>query len=182
MPSQHVIFVATGPDRPGVMDEVSQFILERGGTIADSRSTNLNGQFALLVLVGGTSGALEKVRAELPELAERHDFHARIESADASRTAGDTFPYHFTARGADQATAIQRLSHLFRVLNINIEGLETHMEGAAARRGQALEPNPQPFSMKLTLAVPRETPIVMLREYLTQLCNEMSLTFSLDAA
>src|SRR5262245_52342729 len=107
MPSQQIIFVATGPDRPGVMDEVSQFILERGGSIADSRSTNLRGQFALLVLVAGNSTALEKIRKELDALAERHGFHARIEHASASAKT-DTFPYHFTARGVDQATAIQR--------------------------------------------------------------------------
>jgi hypothetical protein len=36
--------------------------------------------------------------------------------------------------------------------------------------------------MKLCLAVPRETPIVMLRDYLTQLCHEMNITFELSAA
>jgi len=175
MPSQQVIFVATGTDRPGVMDEVSQFILARGGSIADSRSTNLRGQFALLLLVGGTSSALEKIGSDLREIASREGFTAHIEPAGATATSVDTFPYHFTARGVDQAKAMQRISHLFRVLNINIESLETRVENGPDSANR-------PFEMTLSLAVPRETPIVMLRDYLTQLCHEMNITFELNAA
>ena len=62
------------------------------------------------------------------------------------------------------------------MLNINIEGLETHVESNGS------DPAGKPFEMKLDLAVPRQTPIVMLREYLTQLCNEMNITFQLESA
>ena len=176
MPGQQVIFAAAGPDRPGVMDEISQFVHERGGSIADSRSINLRGQFALLVLIGGSGEAIERLRKDLEALASRVGFSARIEPADGSQRSVDTFPYHFIARGTDRAKAIQRVSHLFRVLNINIESLETKVQPAPRDGGAA------PFEMKLGLAVPRETPIVMLREYLTQLCQETDITFDLTAA
>jgi glycine cleavage system transcriptional repressor len=178
MPSKSVIFIATGPDRPGVMDEVSQFILERGGTVSDSRSTNLRGQFALLVLVSGDEPAIAKITKDIDSLANPNGFHAHIQPAGGSARTVDTFPYRFTARGANQANAIQRISHLFRVLNINIEGLDTKV-GAAAKAGAGGD---VPFEMKLSLVVPRETPIVMLRDYLTQLCQEMNIAFELTAA
>ena len=49
----HAILTALGIDRPGLVDEVSRFIYDRGGNIEDSRMVNLRGQFAIMVLVGG---------------------------------------------------------------------------------------------------------------------------------
>jgi len=172
-----IIFIATGPDRPGVMDEVSQFILDRGGTVADSRSINLRGQFALLVEVSGDAAAIAKITKDIDSLSSPNGFHAHIQPAAAAARTVETFPYRFTARGANRANAIQRISHLFRVLNINIEGLDSKV-GAPAKPGDG----EIPFEMKLSLVVPRETPIVMLRDYLTQLCQEMNITFELTSA
>src|SRR5690242_8539068 len=61
----HAILTALGADRPGLVDEVSRFIFERGGNIEDSRMVNLSGQFAMMVLLGGDEPALSKIRAEL---------------------------------------------------------------------------------------------------------------------
>src|SRR5688572_18728250 len=49
----HVILTAIGTDRPGLVDEVSRYIFDRGGNIEDSRMVNFRGQFAMMVLVGG---------------------------------------------------------------------------------------------------------------------------------
>ena len=59
----HSILTAIGADRPGLVDEVSQFIFERGGNIEDSRMVNLRGQFAIRAY----SAAEEIVDAKLVE-------------------------------------------------------------------------------------------------------------------
>jgi glycine cleavage system transcriptional repressor len=46
--SRHAILTAIGADRPGLVEEVSQFIFAHGGNIADSRMVNLRGQFAMM--------------------------------------------------------------------------------------------------------------------------------------
>ena len=50
--THHAILTALGTDRPGLVDEVSQFIFEHGGNIEDSRMVNLRGQFAIMLLLG----------------------------------------------------------------------------------------------------------------------------------
>ena len=45
--THHAILTALGTDRPGLVDEVSQFIFQHGGNIEDSRMLNLRGQFAI---------------------------------------------------------------------------------------------------------------------------------------
>jgi glycine cleavage system transcriptional repressor len=171
MPNENAILVATGRDRPGVMDELSVFILAQGGSIADTRSINLRGQFALLVLVSGTRDAMGKVRAGLDVAAERIGIDARVEQA-GEHDGGDTFPYRFTATGKNHPKVLHAISHLMRVLNVNITNLQT-------RETSTNGPESRPFHMELGLAVPREVPIVKLREYLDALCGDMQVRYEL---
>src|SRR5438445_12816212 len=95
----HAIFTALGSDRPGLVDEVSQFIFERGGNIEDSRMVNLRGQFAMMVLVGGADDALAKIRAELGYFSHASQLHAELKSIEEPRSpaAGAAMPYRLTA-------------------------------------------------------------------------------------
>jgi glycine cleavage system transcriptional repressor len=171
MQNESAILVATGRDRPGVMDEISSFILSQGGAIADSRSINLRGQFTLLVLVGGTREAMENVRGGIEGTARRIGIHARFEEA-ADTDLGHTFPYRFTATGKNHPKVIQGISHLMRVLNVNIESLQTQETDENG-------PEKRTFRMELGLAVPREVPIIKLREYLDQLCEDLRVKYDL---
>ncbi len=154
------------------MDEVADYVIEHGGAVADSRSINLRGQFALLVLVDGPSDAMKKIRGGIEKLAQKMGIEARMEDASAAGS-GDTFPYRFTATGRDHPKVIHGISHLMRVLKINIESLQTQ---ETTDNG----PGQRNFRMELGLAVPREVPIVKLREYLDHLCQEMQVVYELS--
>lgn len=163
------MLVATGADRPGIMDELTQFLLTCGGNITDSHAVNLRGQFAMLLLVRGETAVLDSIRAGLLELADR-GIRAELRPPSDTGRIAPTFPYRFIARGTDQAGVLHRLSHLLRVLNVNIDNIETHVASTSE------------FEIHLDLSVPRETPITMLRDYLTYLCNELGIKGSLTEA
>jgi len=168
---EDAVLVATGADRPGVLDELSQFLLDCGGNITDSHAVNLRGQFAMLLLLRGDSAALDSIRKGLGSLVDKG---IRAELKPASGTAGTapaTFPYRFTARGKDQAGVLHRISHLLRVLNVNIDNIETHVT-----------PGSGDFELLLDISVPRETPVAMLRNYLNELCNQLGIHGELNDA
>jgi glycine cleavage system transcriptional repressor len=168
--AENVVLVATGADRPGVMDELSQFLLDCGGNINDSRSVNLHGRFALLLLVRGESGLEQCIRNSLPRLAEQ-GITAEVHATTASRPAElSTFPHVFIATGTDQKGVLHRISHLLRALKINIDDIRTHVADDSS------------FEIRLTLAVPRETPVTMLKEYLAFLCQELGIKGELREA
>jgi glycine cleavage system transcriptional repressor len=48
--NRNIVLTAIGADRPGLVEEVSEFVLARGGSIEDSRMANLQGQFAIITL------------------------------------------------------------------------------------------------------------------------------------
>src|SRR3954454_5009529 len=115
------VLLASGVDRPGLLDEISSFLLERRANICDSRLINLHGTFAILLLIrADDERAIDAIREDLPRLAAGSRIHLDLQPADDHREK-ESFAYRFTATGADQAGLLQKISHLFRALNINID-------------------------------------------------------------
>src|SRR5207248_4650028 len=98
----HAIFTALGSDRPGLVDEVSQFIFERGGNIEDSRMVNLRGQFAMMVLVSAEPAAMKKIGGELVAFAAKSKLHAELAAVDSPRlTSQAAMPYRLSTTAMD---------------------------------------------------------------------------------
>lgn len=173
--TQHAIFTAIGSDRPGLVDEVSQFIFERGGNIEDSRMVNLRGQFAMMVLVGGEETALTKIRAELGYFSHATSLHAELKPIDAPKGAGAAaLPYRLTATAMDQAGLVHRIAHLLRTMNVNIESMDTQLSPAPITGAPM-------FEMEVLMAVPQSTPVGKLRDQLGALCDELNVDWQMAA-
>lgn len=174
----HAILTAIGTDRPGIVDEVSQFIFDRGGNIEDSRMVNLRGQFAMMVLVGGAADVLERLGRELPEFARRSGMSGELRPAGAggkSSLAADALPYRLVGTGIDQPGLVHRLAHLLRELGVNIESLETRLT-PAPYTGAPM------FELEAVLAVPRATQLSVLRQKLAAACDEINMDWDLRTA
>lgn len=173
----HAILTAIGVDRPGLVDEVSEFIFSRGGNIEDSRMVNLRGQFAMMVLVGGAAGMMDRLRRELPELSRRSTLHAELhEAREAGEAAAEqSLPYKLTGTAIDQPGLVHRLAHLLRDARVNIESLDTRLM-PAPYTGAPM------FEMELILSVPKSTPLSGLRQSVAKLCDELNVDWNLDPA
>ena len=173
----HAILTAVGADRPGLVDEVSQFILERGGNIEDSRMVNLRGQFAMVVLIGGSEETIRKVQGELDALAQNSRLRAELSPAAAEKAPAqrDAMAYRLTATAIDQQGLVHSIAHVLRELGVNIESLDTRL-AAAPYTGAPV------FEMELVVAVPRTAPLSKLRDRLGALCDEMNIDWQLEPA
>src|SRR5215218_2425934 len=124
MPTRQAILVATGADRPGVLDDVSLFLHDRHVAILESRVSLLRGQFGLLLLIRAEDNSMAQFERSLPDLDRSAGINTELRPA-SDATASDDTPLRLSASGADPAAAVFRLSHLMRVLNVNIENIET---------------------------------------------------------
>ena len=79
----HAVLTAVGEDRPGLVDEVTRYITERGGNLEDSRMVNLRGQFAMMMLVAGSEEAMSRLQDGLGALRRGSHVHAELRPADA---------------------------------------------------------------------------------------------------
>jgi glycine cleavage system transcriptional repressor len=170
------VLIAYGPDRPGILDEVSQYLFERGANIADSKLLSMRGTFILMILIAADRAALGKIRSDLKSLASGS--RIGIDLRDAQEDAHDVvLAYRFTASGSDQAGVLFKLSHLLRALGINIADVHTHVDTS--------EDTPRDlrlFKLELLLSIPNTVPIIKLREYLQTLCGELRIQWELTPA
>lgn len=170
----HALLTAIGADRPGLVDEVSEFIFQRGGNIEDSRMVNLRGQFAIMVLVGGNGEVLGTIRGQLSELSRTSSLHAELRDAsEPAPLAGPVLPYRLTGTGLDQPGLVHRLAHLLRGLHVNIESLDTRLT-PAPYTGAPI------FEMELMLSVPHTTSLSTLRQNIAATCDELNVDWNLE--
>jgi glycine cleavage system transcriptional repressor len=172
--SSHAILTAIGTDRPGLVDEVSQFIFSRGGNIEDSRMVNLRGQFAIMVLVSGSEPTLSRIRSEGWQLQQSSGLQTELRpaTAPAGGPSAQAVPYRLTATAIDQPGLIHRISHLLRSSNINIESLETQLTSAPITGAPI-------FEMELVISIPATVPISRLRADLSSICDDLNMDYQL---
>jgi glycine cleavage system transcriptional repressor len=170
----HVILSAIGTDRPGLVDEVAQFIFDRGGNIEDSRSVNLRGQFAMVMLIGAGDSAIETMKRDTPALTHRHGLHAEFRSSAGAEgaKAEAALPLRLRATGIDQPGLVRQVAHGLREMNVNIESLDTKLT-AAPYTGASV------FEMEMVLAAPKQTQVAALRRRVGAICDELNLDWEL---
>ena len=172
--STHAILSGIGADRPGLVDEVSEFIFDRGGNIEDSRMVNLRGQFAIMVLVSGADQALARIRSDSWQLQQKTGLQIDLRPASAVQAgpSAQAIPYRLTATAIDQPGLIHRISHLLRSQNINIESLDTRLTSAPITGAPI-------FEMELVISIPASVTMSKLRSELTTICDELNMDYNL---
>ena len=81
------MLTAIGDDRPGLVEEVSEFVFSRGGSIEDSRMANMHGQFAIAMLISGSDEAIGRITSDLEMLNGSASVHARVTGRPGSTQA-----------------------------------------------------------------------------------------------
>jgi glycine cleavage system transcriptional repressor len=173
--NQRMVLTAIGEDRPGLVEDISEFVFACGGNIEDSRMANMQGQFAIMMLIAGTQEAIDRIMNDLDALSRRAAIDARLTPVSrAGVAASPKLLYRLTGRALDQAGLVHEVANLLRSLNVNIESMETTLETAPFTGAPV-------FAMDLILAVPNATPIQKLRGELARVCDPLNIDWHLAA-
>jgi glycine cleavage system transcriptional repressor len=169
------VLTSIGADRPGLVDEVTRFILERGGNLEDSRMVNLHGQFAMVMLIAGDEAAAGRLEADLGELERAAGIRAELTAAAAAgRPAAAAIPYRLSTTAMDHPGLVQSVAHVLGRLGVNIESADTALK-PAPMTGAPL------FAMELVVSVPATTRVSELRERLAEVCDDLNIDWQLTA-
>jgi glycine cleavage system transcriptional repressor len=157
-----LVFTLTGADRVGIVDKVTQLLLDCGGNIETSRMARLGGEFAILVLVSLPADRMGALEAAIPRLVAQgyKVTTTRTEERDAETRAG-WLPYQVDVTGADHEGIIHEIAHTLSECGITIDSMDTGT-ARAPNSGAAL------FTMTALIAVP---PDLSHREWKTTLEN-----------
>jgi glycine cleavage system transcriptional repressor len=166
---QYLVLSALGPDRPGLVADVTHFLTTRGANIEDSRMAVLGGEFGVQVLVSGAAAAIDRIVAEtgaLEKLGVGVLVH-RTKSPEEHRRAA-VLPYAVTAEAIDHEGIVHAVALAISNMGINIVSLETTAYNAPVT-GSPL------FRLEAVIDVPQGVSPVDLRRAMDEVARAENL-------
>ncbi len=166
--AKQLVIAALSEDRPGLVDELSGYILESGCNIADSRMMVLGGEFAVLLLVSGKWNNLAKLEDQLGHIQDKLGMTLNVKRTEQRSRGGQYLPYAVDVVALDHPGIVHNLANFFSQRSINIQDLSTSSY-SAAHTGTLM------FSVHMSLDVPADTHIASLREEFLDFCDRLNL-------
>ncbi len=171
-----LVITAVGPDRAGLVDELTGYLLEAGANVADSRMVNLSGQFALLLLAQAPDGQGEAVERGVTEAGRKIGLHVMVEMRPGQPAAPrEGLAFRLRTFAMDRPGIVHRITHLLHGFGANIEELQTQLQ-------QKTYTSTPVFTMELRMVVPASVQVSDLRGKLEELCGALNVDFELEPA
>jgi glycine cleavage system transcriptional repressor len=169
----YLVLTAVGPDRPGLVNEISSLVLAAGANLEDSRMAILGGEFALLVLVSGESKAVVRVEQSAGELGSRLGLSVLTKTTSSQQVPRDFLPHQIRVTGVDRPGIVQRVAAVLAGRGVNVASLES-------RLAYAPESGTPMFILEAALQIPSALALADLRRELASACTEENWDFTLE--
>lgn len=165
----YLILFLVGKDRPGIVDDVSRLLFDRGANIEDSRMASMGGAFSIMTLFSCSPEQLNTIRTELEHLKQM-GFEVSLHEVDdpIARPKRAELPLKIEVTAMDHPGIVQRVVHLLRRHDVNIESLNTQVTKAPLSGAPI-------FGLVLEAGVPAEKSIAKIKEELSVLAAEMNM-------
>jgi glycine cleavage system regulatory protein len=168
-----LVLTLIGPDRPGIVDDVSEVVAANGGNWLESRMAHLAGKFAGVLCVEVADDQAPALEAALGRLGAS-GLHVIVERSAPAETA----PLRVTEielLGLDRPGLVHEISELLATHGINVEDLSTDRP-AAAHSGAHM------FHAHIRAAVPAGVDMTELHRGLERLAADLMVEIRLAEA
>jgi glycine cleavage system transcriptional repressor len=117
-----------GPDRTGIVADVSEALAGLGANLSDSTMTRLRGHFAMtLICTGPDAGAVEKALGPICADGRLVATVRAVEPEQAGAESGE--PYLVSVHGADRLGIVAAVTRVVAATGANITDLTTRLTG-----------------------------------------------------
>jgi glycine cleavage system transcriptional repressor len=159
MAREYVVLTAMGPDKPGIVELLSAFLLDAGANIEDSRMAVLGEAFAIILLASGDAGLQATLRPSLAATEEETGLAIVLAPSKPADRAVPSIPCEVTAVALDHPGIVHTISHAAAQSGANIESLEPHCTPAPVS-GSPM------FTLKMVCSLPEQLRFRDFREKL----------------
>ena len=169
MKKMYLVVNIIGPDKRGIVSNITEAVYDHHASIEESRMTRLGGEFAIIMLVSVPADQQETCCLAL------HEFEAQgltVTSHETNLSRPEKFqgfvPYEVSVWGADHSGIVHAVAEYLTDQNIQVEDVETHVTKAPIT-GTPL------FSMNAVVQAPPELTLPELREKLEDVGDELGV-------
>jgi glycine cleavage system transcriptional repressor len=168
-----LVITALGADKPGIIDRLTQTVVDCHCNVVDSRMSVLGGEFAVMLMVSGKWNQLAKLEDTLKAASESLGLLITSKRTEPGKPATDLMPYSVEVVSIDQPGIVHELARFFSSRNINIQELNT-TQYAAAHTGTPM------FALHLTANIPASTHIAGLRDEFLDFCETQNMDATME--
>jgi glycine cleavage system regulatory protein len=166
-----LVLTVIGPDRPGIVEQLSDQVLAVGGNWEESRMTRLAGKFAGLLRVSVDVAHADQLTAGLRSLAADNLTIVVERSGDADVISSRAINLDLV--GADRPGIVRDISHVLARHGVNIEELETEV-ASAAMSGEPI------FHARARVRLPASTNVDEIRAVLEAMADHLMVDLAFD--
>lgn len=172
--TEQLVITALGEDRPGIVDELSNALTAHELNIEDSRMSVLGGEFAILMLVSGSSISINAFMDETSSLEASLRMKLLVKPTRKKTETQTLAPYAVEVVSMDHPGIVRDIARFFSSRKINIIDLETSRY-SAAHTGTSM------FALHMTVEIAADQPIGKLRDEFVSMCDQLNLDAKLTA-
>jgi len=166
--NQSIVITAVGADRPGIVNELTEVLLNTSLNVEDSRMSVLGGEFAVMLLVTGNTASIDSLKQQQETLAKKLNLHILIKPTSSRSNNDEHINYKITVQGMDNPGIVHKLARYLSQHNINIVNLQTD-SSHAPHTGTPM------FTVNMLVDIPNEHDVAQLEVDFGALCDELSM-------
>jgi len=165
---------AIGPDRAGLVRDLSGIVTDAAGNIQESRMMALGSEFAVLMVIAGNWAALSRIREKLTDLEDAANLTITVRDS-TPRTDPDSAPYHIDIVTLDHEGIVLSVSEFYASRDLEIAEMNT-------RRYNAPHTGAAMFGVQMTVNIPAHIHVANIREEFLVFCDEQNLDAIMEPA
>ncbi len=165
---QHLVLVVLGKQTPRLVEELTKAILDCSCSISDSRISFLASECSILMKISGSWDGIAKFEDGLPKLSTRLGLNINANRMKALKPASGLMPYAIDAVCSDRLGVVHDISRFMADNELQIQDLYTNTY-------QAANTGTQMFSVHMTINIPVDSAISLVRNDFMDLCDRLNL-------
>jgi glycine cleavage system regulatory protein len=170
--SESLVLTVIGPNRPGLIEALSDLVASHHGSWLESRMAHLAGQFAGILRVSVSEKRMQELVDALRDL-EREGLHMVVARSGGEAPSAQNRAMHLELLGSDRPGILREISAALAARGIDVAELRTEVV-SAPMSGELM------FHASADLRIPVELNPEGLRKDLEALANELMVDVDLD--
>jgi len=164
----YFVVTITCPDRPGIVERITEVLVQQAANWEESRMARLGGDFAGMVLVSVAPDKAASLAAALRALADEQMTVVVKPTQLAEDASASGTLYELRLTGADHEGIVHKVSAYLASQGINVEAMETDVVPAPVTATPL-------FQMEAQIKVPPQLPLAELQGNLDRIGDELGV-------